>query len=303
MAGGGATGSADGRARAQGPRTLVYTCTFQSYDNLLSPLRRTPGATFLHFSDRRAPLTPGWRFRPLPPEAADLPQNEANRYCKLLPHRVLPEADVSIYVDGNILVLDDLTPLIAEFLASDADIALFPGEDDRTVEEEIELVLQGDRLSPARAEAARAQLAAYRGQGLARLPITMNGVLFRRHGRPRLDALMEAWWQETEAWAMRDQFSLPPLLARSEVSVHRWDWQFFYVENPYFFVTLHRRDARRRLGALFDVQGASIVRARFSRRDRLIQRGLVEPLRRVLGRPPIPSDPLRPAPKAQPKGE
>ncbi|RDC71448.1 DUF616 domain-containing protein [Rhodovulum sp. 12E13] len=293
----------EARDAARAMRKVVYTCTFDSYDNLMSPLARTPGTPFLHFSDRAAPLTFGWRFRPLPGAVAGWPQNEANRYCKLLPHRVLPDVDLSIYIDGNILVLGDLTPLIEEFVASDADLALFPGENNRTVEEEILLVLKGDRLSPERAVAAKAQLAEYRRQGGADLPITMNGILFRRHGRARLDRLMEEWWEETRRWAMRDQFSLPPLLAASDVTVHSWNWQYFHKSNPYFSVKMHRVPGPRRWGALSDAQAASLLRAPYSRVDRTFQRYVVAPLRRVMGRPPVKETFLRPAAQPLPKGD
>ena len=44
--------------------------------------------------------------------------------AKFFPHRILPEAEISIYVDANTLILADLTPLIEEFAASGADIGL-----------------------------------------------------------------------------------------------------------------------------------------------------------------------------------
>jgi hypothetical protein len=113
----------------------------------------------------------------------------------------------------------------------------------------------------------------------------MNGILFRRHGRSRLDSLMEEWWEETIAWAVRDQFSLPPLLAASDVTVHRWNWQFHFTKNSYFQSFPHRGPKRGRWGALSDAQAASLVRMPYSRVDRTVQRLVVAPLRRAMGRP------------------
>ncbi|MEM9250060.1 MAG: glycosyltransferase domain-containing protein [Pseudomonadota bacterium] len=226
------------RAEVKAMRKVVYTCTFADYDTLLSPIRRTEGAEFLHFSDKPASFATAWQHRTLPEAVSARPQNEANRYCKLFPHRVLPQTDVSIYVDGNILLLDDLTPLIEAFVASGADIALFPPNHPRSVAQEIELVLKGDRLTPERAEAARKELSVYRREGHSDLPVTMNGILFRRHGRPRLEALMQAWWDEITRWAMRDQFSLPRLLAASDVTVHAWDFPYGWGD-PYFLRLPH----------------------------------------------------------------
>ena len=247
-------------------KTTVYTCTFSDYDVLLSPLKPTPGVDFVAFCDRPQAAR-RWRYAPLPSQTRDLAQNMANRYCKLHPAQLLPECDVSIYADGNILILDDLSPLIEEFVASDADFALFPGQHDRTVAEEIELTLERNKVQPEWREGAQRQLADLRRAGRADLPVTMNGVLFRRHGRPRLDQLMEAWWEDLNRYAMRDQYGLPGLLLDSDVTVHRWDWQYFHETNRYFFVHKHRY---ARLGRLRELGHALRVRSQFVPRDRAL---------------------------------
>jgi hypothetical protein len=291
-------------AALRGLRAAIYTCTFRDYDNLLSPLAATPGCAHLHFSDRRAPLTPGWRFRPLPRAAAGRPTNEANRYCKILAHRVLPQVDLSVYVDGNILLRADLSPMMAEFLDSGADLALFRHEvPGWTVEDDITRALETGRVAPERRAAARRLLEDARAEGRAGLPVTSNAVLFRRHDRPALADLLDAWWQETARTAMRDQFTLPGLLAGSGLRVHYWPWHYRDPANGVFASVPHRGPAPRRWGVLSELQAASVTRARYSPFDRLIQRRLVGPARRALGRPDTPPDLLRPAARPQPEGE
>jgi len=259
-------------------KTAIYTCTFSDYDLLLSPVARTPGCDFVAFVDKPQVFARRWRFAPLPETPNAAGQNEINRYCKLFPSKILPDYDLSIYVDGNILIGADLTPLIQEFIASDADIALFPGQHDRTVAEEIELTLRNDKILPERRDAARRQLDHLRAAGEADLPITMNGVLFRRHNRPRLNTLMQDWWQNINAYAMRDQFGLPGLLRRSDVTIHRWNWQYFYVRNPYFHVYPHRKGAPRLIP---DIVHAMRARARYCKPDRYILRAAAR-IRRVV---------------------
>lgn len=260
--------AADMRADG-GMRVAIYTSTFSDYDILMSPLKTTPGCSYIALTDTPQSFTRHWRFRPLPDATRNMAQNEANRYCKLFPNRLLPEWDVSIYVDGNILILQDLSPLIKEFLESDADIALFPGQYDRTVAEEITLTLERDKVRPERRNAALEQLSYLRERGFDGLPITMNGVLFRRHDRPRLDELMEAWWNDINRFAMRDQFSLPGLLATSDVAVHHWGWQYFHQKNPYFHVYSHRIGRPR---ILSDAVFASRVRSQFDTLDSIAWR-------------------------------
>jgi hypothetical protein len=231
------------------PPAVVYACTDLGYDQIFSPVAPTPGVEFLLLADRRPRLVSGWRWRPLPAAARGLSPTLANRYAKFFPHRVLPEsgtsagidAEISVYIDANTLVLADLTPLLAEFAASDADIGLFRHRERTSLAEEFAFARAVGRIPAADAAKGEAQLARYRAGGLPDdVPLTENAILFRRHRRPALQAAMELWWAELEASTRRDQLSLPWVLFRSELAVHLWDWNYKY-ENPYFLRYLHRR--------------------------------------------------------------
>jgi hypothetical protein len=106
---------------------------------------------------------------------------------------------------------------------------------------------------------------------------------------------MDAWWEETQRTILRDQTSLPGVLARSGLRCHRWRWGLGERGNPYFARHLHRSPGRRRWGILSDAQWASLERAPYSRTDRMWQRHVAGPLRRALGRPPLEEAFLRPA--------
>ena len=120
----------------------------------------------------------------------------ANRYAKFFPHRILPEAEISIYVDANTLMLADLTPLIAEFPASGADIGLFPHKQRFDICEEFAFGAEGGQ-DPARGRRRRAGAArastAPRACPTDHL-FTENAIIFRRHGNPALAAAMDLWW-------------------------------------------------------------------------------------------------------------
>lgn len=224
---------------------MVYACTDLAYDQIFSPVAPTPGVEFLLFADRRPRLVRGWRWRPLPAAARGLTPTLANRHAKFFPHRLLPEAgvtpEISVYVDANTLILADLSPLLAEFAASDADIGLFRHRERTSPEEELAFARAVGKIPEADAGKGVAQLGAYRAAGLPHdAPFTENAIIFRRHGRPALEAAMELWWRELETWTRRDQLSLPWVLFRSGLAVKLWDWNYKY-ENPYFLRYPHRR--------------------------------------------------------------
>jgi hypothetical protein len=233
-------GAGIGAATGAGTRTVVYACTHLDYDQIFSPVVPTPGVDFVLFADRKPRFVRGWQWRPLPAAVAGMSQTLANRYCKFFPGAVLPEAACSVYLDANTLVLGDLTPLLAEFRASGADIGLFPHRERSSLAEEFEFGRRVGKIPPADVEKGLAQLRRYREAGLPPdPPFTENAIIFRRHG-PRLEAAMQLWWSELLTYTQRDQLSLPYVLFASGIGVKLWDWNYKYP-NPYFLRYQHRR--------------------------------------------------------------
>jgi hypothetical protein len=221
-------------------RVVVYTCTFLSYDQVFPPVRRTPGVDYVLFSDSRPRFLGGWEWRPLPKAAQSMTQTMANRYCKFFPHRLFPEAEISLYVDGNTLILANLSPLITEFRASGAGIGLFVHKERENLLAEFAWVQRTGKIPPEEAGRAAEQLARYRAAGVP--PdhvITENGIILRRHGDPDLGPAMDLWWNELCTYTQRDQLSLPYVLHTTRIAKKIWDWNYKY-RNSYFLRYPHR---------------------------------------------------------------
>lgn len=235
-------------------KTILYTCANLDYDQIFSPVVATPSVAHVLFSDRRPRFVRGWRWRPMPPETRGLSPVLTNRYCKFFAHRILPEAECSIYVDANTLVIGDLRPLIAEFLASGAQIGLFPHKERSDIYQEFAFSLDVGKIPPADRDRGRAQLRRYREDGLPDdHPFTENAIIFRRHAGPErdaaLDAAMDLWWEQLETYTKRDQLSLPYVLHKTGLKTKVWDWNYG-EKNPYFSRYIHRRDVVRDLSVI-----------------------------------------------------
>jgi hypothetical protein len=258
---------------------VLYSCTFSSYDWTFSPLVPTPGMRFVRFIDRRPRLTRHWDYAPMPAGPELTTQTLTNRFCKLFPRKLFPGAPVAVYVDGNILVKSDLRPLLAEFAASGADVALFAHPSGRTVAEEIDFALSVGRIPQAARTAAEAQRAAYAAGGVLDTPITENSILFWNLASPRLEAIGAAWWRELAAYTLRDQISLPAVLRETRPVVHRWNWHFADGTNPYFARYPHRAktalaQARQAVYFLKDYRAGYALAFRAAKAAGRVRRGL-----------------------------
>lgn len=221
-------------------KIIIYTCANIAYDQIFSPVVRNPNMEYVLFSDRRPLFVSGWSWRPMPSQAAGLTPGMANRFTKFFPYKIFPDADYSIYVDANILLIGDIQPILDEFIASGADIGLFPHLQRSDIYSEFEFAKQVKKIAPEDYAIGASQMQFYRGDGLPDShTLTENAVIFRKHRNPELEKAMELWWHQMETYTKRDQLSLPYVLYKSEIKRKIWDWTYL-SDNPYFKRYIHR---------------------------------------------------------------
>ena len=255
------------------PKTVVYTCTFLDYDEIYTPIEMTPGVDYVLYADRAPRFVRGWRWRPLPPEVEGLSRSMANRYCKFFPHKLFPDADVSIYVDGKTLIAGNLAPLIAEFVESGAEIGLFRHPKRSDVVEELALCKEIGKISPEDHHRGDAQIEAYFADGLPREHLlTENGILLRRHDGPGLAPAMEMWWDEMNRHTPRDQLSLPYVLYKTQLPIKLWTWDY-RRNNPYFMRYPHKK-LKKAQGLAHQIEMYTFVQRRRKGAAGLMFRGL-----------------------------
>lgn len=220
---------------------VIYSCSYSEYDFTFGPLKRTPHAKFLRFGKSRWISIGWWKHLDLPPSVDTSNQTLSNRMLKLFPHKFLPASDVAIYVDGNILIRRDLTPLINEFVDSGADMALFPHPSGRTLNEEIDFALQ-HRIPNSDFEVTEQQRSKYEQIGILGETITENSIIFFNLKSPRIRDISEIWWQEIMLFCKRDQISLPFAVWKVKPLIHFWDWHFAIPseKNVYFARYRHK---------------------------------------------------------------
>ncbi|MEP5760236.1 MAG: glycosyltransferase domain-containing protein [Litoreibacter sp.] len=226
-------------------RVTFYTVNIARYDYVFPvPITAVPPAgmtaDWIFFSDRRPMWLQGWKWQGLPQDIPGQTATETNRYCKFFPQRLFPEADISVYLDANVVMTRNIFDLVQEFATSKAAIGLGYVEKRETIQAEGEYIEVTRRFDAATRAAVHKQIAHYETLGLPSDHRLMQGrVIMRNHAHPDLDAAMQTWWDEFMSQSRRDQISLPYVLHHHNLPVHRWDWS---AENgePLFYVARHR---------------------------------------------------------------
>jgi Protein of unknown function (DUF616) len=211
------------RERFGRAKVAVYTAVTGNYDEVRPPAMTVRGWDYLCFTDDTATARPGWDVRALPHEHLD--RVRRSRLPKILAHQFLREYDMSIWIDANVGIRDDLAAFAKMALAR-ADIAFFRhGARRQSVAAEIQACAQ---FGKAPLPIMSLQYERYRAEGFPDDAgiIPEAGVIVRRHHRPAVRAAMEEWWAELLRHAARDQISLPYVLWKNSLPITMLDLNF-----------------------------------------------------------------------------
>lgn len=192
-------------SRSDGRRRLVvYTAMFGDYDDLFTPsLEQAESCDFVIFTDQHD-VPPPWRRGSV--SYATPNRFKRNRFYKLLPHRLFPDHEWSLYLDGNVDLRMDPLAFLDRHSRHGSDFLVFRHPRRANVLEELAACIE---LRKDNAELMVRQVAGYLENGFSHaFALTENNIMLRRHNDPALMALSEAWWAEVQSKSQRDQLSL-----------------------------------------------------------------------------------------------
>jgi hypothetical protein len=127
------------------------------------------------------------------------------RWYKALAHQHFPDADITIWLDGNVRLLIPASQAIKKWLG-DADFATFNHQDRNCLYREAEFCAGKGKGNKAKLAAQRK---AYHQAGMPShwgLPETKCVI---RRNTAKMKELNMAWWEQLSQHSIRDQVSLP----------------------------------------------------------------------------------------------
>lgn len=213
---------------------VVYTAIFGDYDVLMDPEVVESGVDYVCFTDDETITSDIWEIRNATPMTDPA---LSNRRIKILAHEYLEEYDFSVYIDGNIQILERIKPLVEDYLST-ADFALYKHPKRTSVFEEAEVCIEKNK---AKEGPVREQLEHYRDAGFPDdRNLSANRILFRRHQKPDIKELMWSWWREVSERVSRDQLSLMFVLWEHDVDYNLIPHSV--RDAPQFAIHPHRPD-------------------------------------------------------------
>ena len=213
---------------------VVYTAIFNDYDVLLRPRKVSYDVDYICFTDNPDIVPDPWQAKKVVPDFESM-KRESARY-KFLPHKHFPKHDLSIWVDGNIHVLEQPERIISDLLG-DSNLAVSPHPERNCIYDEAEALI---RLGKSNPEPTREQINKYRQAGLPQnFGLSSTGVLIRRHHHTEVITVMEKWWDEFMSETSRDQLSFEYVAWENTFNYSHVNLDFD-EDGDYFFRVNHK---------------------------------------------------------------
>jgi len=187
-------------------KKVVYTALTGSYDNLVQHTYVDPSYDYICFSNDFKEKKIGiWTIKRIPFETRDV--QLLSRYPKLQPYKVLPEYELSLYVDANV---DIKTPYVFQRIEEfDREGVVLAGVKHQTnnclYAESLKVLLNGKEKNSS---LVKKQMSLYKAEGF---PLNYGmyeaNVIFRRHNNEQVVKQCDDWWFYRVNYSKRDQLS------------------------------------------------------------------------------------------------
>ena len=230
-------------------KKVIYTSIIGGYDSLEEPKYIPKGYDFICFTDQEINNPNSiWKIKKVLPLYKD--STRTARKYKILPHRFLPEYDLSIWVDGNELVVGDVNKMLEKYLENE-NMAVYNhmscwDRRDCVYQEAQALFNLGIKDSTNWKDNPKIiseQMNRYNKEGYPpNNGLIVSGVMFRRHNSPQVIKCMEFWWEELKKGSKRDQLSFNYSSWKTKTN---FNWINQDIRNDGYFLEVKHNKSKR----------------------------------------------------------
>ena len=201
-------------------RIAVMVCITGEFDEFVPYPFTDPEIDYYFVTDR-----PDWQvpdivknsFNVIPARYSNPNPRRTARFVKSHPYLYLNNYDYCVWIDGNIIPLQEIRPMVDDLIRSGADLGVI-AHTVRTSwkEEAIECV----RISADKSDVLHEQIEYYNSKGLPEAGLIETNILISNLRKPEVIKFFSLWWAEICRFSLRDQVSINAAISESNVRTH-----------------------------------------------------------------------------------
>lgn len=223
-------------------KIVIYTAISNDYDVLNDPLELTPDADYVCFTDTFNQESNVWEFREFPNNKLDFVRK--CRYVKILSHKLFSDYDYSLWIDGNIIIKKDLTPLIKKHIKNKNEkFITFKHPYRNCIYKEAKACVSQDKDDKL---VISKQIDLYKSKGYpSDNSLVESRVILRKHNNEFVKKTMNDWWSEINTKSRRDQLSFNYVAWKNDFSYSYF--KNYIKENKYFDLLGHNEKGLKKI--------------------------------------------------------
>lgn len=204
------------------PKVAIYTCIIGGYDKLWEPLYKSKYCDYYAITDFEIDNGSAWKRIDFHEYEDKIDKKDSpayiNRWFKMHPQEVFSSYQYSIYIDGNVLVVSDLMPLVIKMINEKNFLGIHRHYARKYIESEVKAIVKFKKN--INKELTYKQVSRYKACGYNNdIPMLEATILIRKHNDDKCIKVMNDWWSEFIKYSPRDQLSLPYVLWKNDVSL------------------------------------------------------------------------------------
>lgn len=187
-----------------GIKIIVYSLDINGYDEIINPLMYDKNVRYILFSDDKTKTSKFWEVIYID-NIEELDYRKLARYYKVNSHLVLPEHEISIYVDSsftfNVL---NISLIFEENDFSNCELMCYKHFMRNCTYEESGAVID---LKTESEEVVSEQMSMYENEGFPKeFGLFETGLMIRRNN-VKVNQFNSVWWEQIKNFSGRDQLS------------------------------------------------------------------------------------------------
>jgi len=200
-------------------KIIVYSANIGKYDKFREPTIVDPNIEYYLFTDDTSIKSNVWNIINYKFEDKTLDNKKKSRVIKCNPHLILPEHDISIWIDANFLPLfDNAVKLLESIKFLDKNIMIYQHRDRKCLYQEAKVVKAMNYDIP---EIIDNQMARYKEDGFPEnYGLFESGFVIRKNNNA-VNEFNELWWDEIKNNSSRDQLSQMYASWKTNVTIDR----------------------------------------------------------------------------------
>lgn len=197
---------------------IIYTAITNGYDTLKTP-KANQTLPMVCYQNSIGDKLNSWETKKI--ELINDDPIRTARFYKLHPHLLFPNYDWSIWVDGNLIITNDLINLLNEVIKNNSKFGIYKHAKRDCLYQAANNCIHKNK---DKKKIIENQISAYQSNGYPQNNgLVASGVIVRMHNDPQIINLMKKWWIEICNHSRRDQISFNYVC---------WKMNFNYWEIP-----------------------------------------------------------------------